>query len=203
MTNLLPDSGMTASISSDHTYSMSSSTLTAGLTTCSTCGIWVSRVRQEQHMERQHRHKYNRRQFQCRQCGKLSRCQEALLMHFSKYHQDLCSVQKGLTTENMKNCSNSHKIKIAEESTTTDQFTPPHFQDEEEMNVMNMVKCKQCGILLDNDSNLAWHFIRVHSQASVFCPKCKCYCPPNHLKKNHTELREQNVIVHKCRLCDK
>jgi hypothetical protein len=61
-------------------------------------------------MEREHKHKYNRRQLQCRQCGKLSECQEALMIHISKYHKDLCSNQKGLITENIRNCSYINRL---------------------------------------------------------------------------------------------
>ena len=152
-------------------------------------------------MERQHKHKYKRRQFQCRQCGKLSQSQEALMMHIFKYHLDLCSNQKGLTTENMKNCSTINMVENNTKSTTTDALSPPHFSEVEEMDVMKRVKCKQCGMFLNNYSKLEWHRRRVHSQTSVFCPKCKCYFPPNHLNKNHPELRKQSF--HKCRLCDR
>jgi hypothetical protein len=200
-TTLIPHNGNPASIESDHTYTMSSATLTAGMTTCSTCGIWVSMARLEQHIKRQHKHKYNKRQFQCRQCGKLSKCQKALMIHISKYHQDLCSNQKGFITETIKNCSYINKLENKEQSINTDKISPPHSPEDGEMNVKKMVKCRQCGILLNNYSNLKWHLKRVHSQLSVFCPKCKCYFPTNHLNKNHPELREHRFYM--CRLCDR
>ena len=130
-----------------------------------------------------------------------SRCQEALVMHISKYHQDSCTNKEGPTTENIRNCFNVNKIENNKKSSTTDEFSPPHSPEGEEKNVMKKVKCKQCGILLNNYSKLEWHLRRVHSQTSVFCPKCKRYFPPNHLNKNHPDLKEQRF--YKCRLCDR
>lgn len=167
--------------SSDHNYSLCSESLLADMTTCPTCGVWVSRVRLDHHIERQHTQKYTIRQFQCKQCGKPSQSREALEIHISKYH-------KGYSPLNNINKSNKVSSKIGKISS---------FAFCQSKGVLTRRKCETCGMIICTKQRLEWHHRRAHTKTILFCPKCQSYYSKGHLEIKH------DTSLYKCGLCDK
>jgi len=171
-------------IKSDHSYTVNLSSLTAGMTTCPTCGVWVSKVRLGQHTQRQHTLKHTGRNYQCIQCGKLSKCKEALLVHISKYHRTLPLKQSIWLTKNEKQeCVKMCEVRNSVSRRIAKSVSVPCSKDKRDNKEL---KC--------NDR-------RPHPKASVFCPKCQYYFPLNHLRMKHPEICQ--ATLHKCQLCDK
>jgi len=176
----------TNNLSLDHNYSLCSESLLTDMTTCPTCGVWVSRVRLDHHIERQHTRNYTNRQFQCKQCGKPSQSREAIEIHISKYH-------KGFSPLN--NINDTNKISIKREKISSFPFCQSKSMERRR-------KCEKCGLKLSTKQSLEWHHRRVHTKTSLFCPKCLSYYPKGHLKRKHPEI-SHDTSLYKCGLCDK
>jgi len=154
----------------------------------------VSMAREEEHMETQHKHKYSSRRFQCTLCGKISKSEAALLKHIVTYH---------------KNVTVEHSLQVSDNIFDTEGFTKADDKSlhrvesikEIDENTGTKAKCDKCGKTLSCKSNLEWHRIRVHTKLSIFCPKCKRYFVPDHIKECHPELFEN--YFYKCKFCDK
>lgn len=173
-------------IVSDHSYTLKLGSLTAGMTTCPTCGVWVSKTRLGQHTQRQHTSKYNGRNYQCNQCGKLSQCKEALSVHISKYHKTLPASQS-IWMKRKKECLMMSEVRNEVPSRIAKSVSVPCSKYKSEIKGL---KCH------DRD-----HDQRANSKASVFCPKCQYYFPLSHLRRKHPEICQETL--HKCQLCDK
>ena len=167
----------------DHSYSQSPISLTAGMTTCSICGLWISNLRLKEHHDRQHTNSLNYLMVICSKCGKLSNNLKAHKNHMENYHKEYCK-----------------EIQQQEGSTST--IVEDHALEDisKQKCIIELVRCLECGVPLQNKTNLKRHIDKMHTKHSEYCPLCKGFYAVGHVVE-HIGLKQHDY--HKCSLCKK